>query len=157
MRKILPVLLLCLVSFSVFSQTCEEREKKLLGGLGSFSAAMVYNTYLAIGSISDNYVNKGYDEAKVNALLEEQKNLLDRLVKVLEDLKKDKTLDADDSAYTDNLASILKGLKKQSQQALDYVKDKKDTTAIAYDITRKKNWKEISLLLGLGDPADDED
>ena len=85
MRKNIIFLFLLTVSISSFSQTCEQRESKLLGAVGGFSAGTLYNSYIIIGMIWDGKTN--YDTANANKILGEQKNLSESLVETLEELK----------------------------------------------------------------------
>ena len=48
MKKIILICTLAILSLNSFSQTCEEREEKLLTTIGGVSATMLYNTYVLI-------------------------------------------------------------------------------------------------------------
>lgn len=136
--------------FSGFAQTCEEREDKVLDVLGGFSAGLLYNTYGLIGSIADGYAHDAYDLQSVNELLDAQKKLADNLVKVLDDLTNGNFLkDKKDGDYADSVINILKGLKKQAQLFQDYAKNSNSQKHYDYEDQRKKNWKDISKLMGI--------
>lgn len=160
MQRFATLTVLLMLSIGCFSQsgsstttttkTCDERDLKLREALGSSSAVIVYNTYLAIGSICDNYVYKGYDEKKVNELFDEQKELLGTIDNVFNKLLDEKILvKKDDVAYTQELSSVLKGLKRQMELFQEYMKDKTDARTTTYDNQRKKNWDKIARLIGI--------
>lgn len=114
MRKHIIALVLLFASVSSFSQTCEERENKLLEGFGGFSTGMLYNTYGFIGSISDGYAHDAYDPLTISDLMDAQKKVADNLVKVLEELKSGGYLkDKKDQDFADSVINILKGLKNR--------------------------------------------
>jgi len=150
MKKILISFCLLVTSFTGFTQTCEEREGKLLEAVGSFSAGLLYNTYGVIGSIADGYAHDAYDLQTVNDLLDAQKRLTDNLVKVLDDLKSGNFLkDKSDQDYSVSAIDVLKGLKKQAQLLQDYAKTSNKQKQSDYEDQRKKNWNDISKLMGI--------
>ena len=152
MKKLFLFLCIILLLNTAYGQTCEEREKELLTTIGSFSAGYLYNTYGMIGSISDGFVHDAYDAETVNDLLKAQNNLLDHLTNTMEKLVKGQFLtDSVDIRYAGSAALVLKGLKKQSELLMEYVKNKSKQKSDAYDDQRNRNWKEISKLMGLKD------
>jgi hypothetical protein len=150
MKKLFITLCLFTVSSGGFSQTCEERESKLLEAVGGFSAGMLYNTYGLIGSISDGYAHDAYDALTINDLMDAQKRVFDNFVKVVEELKNGGYLkDTKDQDYAVSIINILKGLKKQAQLLEDYADNKSRQKQEAYDAQRKQNWSAISKLMGI--------
>ena len=150
MKKYIIVLFLLIATISSFSQTCEERESKLLEAFGGFSAGMLYNTFGLIGSISDGYTHDAYDAVTVSDLVDAQKKLADNLVKVLEGLKNGGYLtDKKDQDFAGSVINILKGLKKQAQLLEDYADNKNRQKQEAYEEQRKQNWSAISKLMGI--------
>jgi len=150
MKKHIIVLFLLTASISSFSQTCEERENKLLEGFGGFSAGMLYNTYGLIGSISDGFAHEAYDPLTVSNLMDAQKKVADNLVKMLEDLLKGGYFkDIKDQDFAGSLITILKGLKNQAQLLEDYSDNKSRQKQDAYEDQRKQNWSAISKLMGI--------
>jgi len=150
MKKVIIGILFLSFSLAIYSQSCERREGKLLEAFGSFSAATMYNTYSSIGSIGDGFGCEVYKSETVNDLLTAQKNLIDNLVKVIEDLINGNFLiNQSDMDYANSTIYALNGLKKQSQLMLAYVKSKSQEDLKAYDDQRKKNWKDISKLMGI--------
>jgi len=53
MKKIVLICTLAILSLNSFSQTCEEREEKLLATIGGVSGTMLYNTYVLIDVAKD--------------------------------------------------------------------------------------------------------
>lgn len=152
MRKTIILLLFLIVSINSFSQTCEERESKLLEAVGGFSAGMLYNTYGLIGSISDGFAHDAYDPLTISDLMDAQIKVADNLVKVMEELKNGGFLkDEKDQGFAGSVISVLKGLKKQAQLLEDYANNKSRQNQDAYDGQRKQNWSAISKLMGIAE------
>ncbi len=150
MRKYIIVLFLLITSINSYSQTCEERESKLLEAVGGFSAGLLYNTYGLIGSISDGYTHDAYDALTISDLMDAQKKLSDNLVKMMEELKSGGYLkDKKDQDFAGSVINILKGLKKQAQLLEDYADNKSRQKQEAYEEQRKQNWSAISKLMGI--------
>ncbi len=150
MKKIIFAIFILTTSFNSFSQTCEEREDRLLEVFGGFSAGLLYNTYGLIGGISDGYAHDAYDAVTVSDLMNAQKKVADNLVKVLEDLKNGGYLkDKKDQDFAGSIINILKGLKKQAQLLEDFADNKTRQKQDAYEVQRKHNWSAISKLMGI--------
>ena len=155
MNRILTLLLAIAFNISAFSQstttkTCEQRAVKLRESIGTISAGLIYNTYLALGAISDAYVYKGYSVEKINMLFDEQKAFLARIDGAVSKLVTDQSLtDPDDVHYVQDISSILKGLQKQMEYFQDYLKDKTAARTTTYDNQRKKNWDKIARLMDI--------
>ena len=132
------------------SQTCEEREKQLLSTVGSFSAGYLYNTYGVIGSVSDGFGNNVYSTETVNDLLEEQKKVLDNMIKSMGTLVEGGFIkDSSDISYIRSSISLMKGLKKQAELMQEYAKRKTQSRLNEYDEQRRKNWKDLSKMMGI--------
>jgi len=152
MKRILSFLFILFITANVFSQTCEERNEKLLQAVGSFSAATLYNTYATIGSISDGFGKDVYDALTVGNLMDAQKKLMDNLAGVLNRLVEEKTaVTASDIHYCQNAVTILEGLKKQATLLDDYANTKRQNKLSEYDDQRRKNWSAISKLMGIAE------
>lgn len=152
MKKIIMGTLLLLFSVPSFSQTCEEREDKLLESFGSFSAGFIYNTYGLIGSVTDGYMKDAYSDETLNDLMKAQKSVLDNLVSVLTKMIDEKTLKDDaDVNYCNKAISIMKGLKTQAELLQEYARKRNRDSQNAYDVQRQKNWKDISKLMGIAE------
>lgn len=150
MKNLLFSIGILLISVNIYSQNCEEREGKLLEAMGSFSAAAMYNTYGAIGSIADGFGGEVYKAEMVTSLLNAQIALCGNLIKVMDSLKTGKILTAQsDQNYSTDVIAILKGLKNQASFFLDYVKDKAQQKMDDYSAQRDKNWKDLCKLMGM--------
>lgn len=150
MKKIFFALLVLIISVNSFSQTCEEREDKLLSAVGGFSAGLLYNTYGLIGSVADAFGKDAYSAETVTDLMNAQKNMADNIIKMLDGLIKDNALkDENDKNYVIATKDIIAGLKKQAEILADYAKTNSSQQQRAYEQQRQKNWKDISKLMGI--------
>lgn len=150
MKKIFFALLVLIISVNSFSQTCEEREDKLLSAVGGFSAGLLYNTYGLIGSVADAFGKDAYSAETVTDLMNAQKNMADNIIKMLDGLIKDNALkDENDKNYVIATKEIIAGLKKQAEILADYAKTNSSQQQRAYEQQRQKNWKDISKLMGI--------
>jgi hypothetical protein len=150
MKKIICTFSILLISITSFSQTCEERESKLLEAMGSFSAAAMYNSYGVVGSIADGFGGEVYKAEMVNSLLNAQIALCNNLVKVMDSLKTANILTTQsDKNYATDAIEIFNGLKNQANLFLDYIKDKSQQKMDDYSNQRDKNWKDLCKLMGI--------
>ncbi|HEV7781881.1 MAG TPA: hypothetical protein VGO58_11490 [Chitinophagaceae bacterium] len=150
MKKIILSVFLISLSFHGFSQTCEEREDKLLGVLGTLSAGFLYNTYGLIGSVADGFDHDAYNENTVSDLMNAQKKLADNMIGLLEKMITENAFkDKADKDYITASVAIIKGLKVQVELLLDLTRNKRQKSIKAYDEQRKKNWKDLSKLMGI--------
>lgn len=149
MKKLLLLCGIIAVTLSVKAQPVEEN-KKLLHAFTSFSAATLYNTYGIIGSIGDGFGADVYDAETTKNLLNAQKDLMDNLVKVLEDLKSSGALtDSVNINYATSSITIMKNLKEQARLMVEYALTKKRKILDAYEKLRTDSWKDISRLMGI--------
>nr|WP_294906287.1 hypothetical protein [uncultured Lacibacter sp.] len=149
MKKIIITLFLFTITYSSYSQTCEEREQELLQGFGAISATLVYNTYIAIGGQADG-LNKSNTPEKVKELMSEQISLMSTLVESMERMIKNKTIKSeDDINYSKQLIEILKGLGKQAKFLADYCDSRSIDDIKRFEEQRKINWGNISKYMGL--------
>ena len=150
MKRIFFFLTLSLIGLQGVGQDCEAREKRLLESLGSYTAVCLYNTYGVIGSITDGYMKDAYDDEMVNDLVEAQKTVIDNLSEAMNKLITDKMLkDPSDVEFGRGVIDVLKGLKKQAQLLLDYVKTRRQDKQNAYAQQRKENWSAICKIMGI--------
>lgn len=150
MKKIILSVFIVSLSLHSFSQTCEEREAKLLGVMGSLSAGFLFNTYGLIGSIADGFDHNAYDENTVTNLANAQKKLADNMIGLLEKMITENAFkDKADKDYISSSVAIIKGLKIQVELFLDLVKNKSQKNTKAYEEQRKRNWKDLSKLMGI--------
>jgi hypothetical protein len=148
MRKIF-LLFLLMLSLESFSQSCEEKETKLLQVVGGFSSALLYNTYGLIGSIGDAYVKDAYTAEMVESLMTAQQKMTGGLLLMLNNLVKDSVLKDADRDYAMRAVSILTGLKDQALLLQEYAHTSNEKKQQAYEDLRKKNWSAICKLMGI--------
>ncbi len=150
MKKPIIAFFIVTASLNSFSQTCEEREDKLLGMMGGLSAGFLYKTYGLIGSIADGYGQDAYSESTVTDLLDAQKKLADNMIVLLEKLVTENAFKKQaDKDYVISSVKIIKGLKAQAQLLQNLIKSKTQKNIAAYDEQRNKNWKDLSKLMGV--------
>jgi hypothetical protein len=150
MKKIIVDFILVTLSLNSFSQTCEERESKILSLVGGFSAGMLYNTYGVIGAIADGFTKDAYTQESVNSLMSAQKSMADNFIKMLEEnVKQNVFIKESDKNFIVATIEIIKGLKKQAQLLIDISETNSGKKKDAYEDQRKKNWAELSKLMGI--------
>lgn len=150
MRKMLICGLLMLSALVTIAQPADGSDKKMMQALSAFSAATLYNTYGLIGSIGDGFGSDVYDAETARNLLNAQKDLMDNLVKLTEDLTLSGTVkDSASLVYLRTATGIMKDLKEQARLMTEYTKDKKRKILDAYEKQRNENWKSISRLMGV--------
>lgn len=152
MKKIILICILAILSFNSFSQTCEEREEKLLTTIGGVSAIMLYNTYVLIDVAKDAFLKKIYETEKVTQVMNSQKGMFDFLIKTFEDNLKEKAFaKEDDKNFIESLTESIKGLKNQAVLLLKITEDNSASNTEAYTKQKEKNWTAISTLLGISE------
>ncbi len=152
MKKIILICTLAILSFNSFSQTCEEREEKLLTTIGGVSAIMLYNTYVLIDVAKDAFLKKIYETEKVTQVMNSQKGMFDFLIKTFEDNLKEKAFaKEDDKNFIESLTESIKGLKNQAVLLLKITEDNSASNTEAYTKQKEKNWTAISTLLGISE------
>jgi hypothetical protein len=151
MKKLITAFVLLLsMHFEGYAQNCEQREKQLLSAVGGFSAGYLYNTYGMIGSVSDGFGNNVYSIETVNDLMEQQKKVLDNMVKSMGALIEGGYIrDSSDISYIRSSVILMKGLKKQAELMQEYAKRKTQSKLNEYDEQRRKNWKDLSIMMGI--------
>jgi hypothetical protein len=150
MKKIFLVLLLLGQFISSTAQTCAEREEKLLGMAGAFSAGYLLNTYSVIGSIADGFAKDAYSSSTVVDIMNQQKQLADNITDVIQKMISGKFFkDEADVTYMKECLQLIKGLKAQAQYLREYAETSKEEKREAYSTQRNKNWKGISKLMGI--------
>lgn len=150
MRKLILLLFILITGTASHAQLTAAQESKMLQSMGGLSAAYLYNTYSAIGSVADGYSGGVYTEKETTDILDNQKQMCGNLIKMLQGLVDDKVLnDQRDVDFMKNTITIIKGLKNQAQYYEDYMANKNDERKTKYDDQRKENWNGISKVLGL--------
>ena len=57
--------------------------------------------------------------------------------------------DSSDISYIRSSISLMKGLKKQAELTQEYAKRKTQSRLNEYDEQRRKNWKDLSKMMGI--------
>ena len=150
MKKIILILLIAGLCSKAYSQTCEEREQKLLVVMGGFSAGYLYNTYGMIGSIADGFGHAVYETETVADLIKAQEKLAENIITLLEKSVTENVFASEtDKNYINSSVTILKGLKKQMSLLIVYSNNKSKKNLDALEAQRNQNWKDLSKLMGV--------
>ena len=148
-KSLITVLLLCLINvYNVKAQN----NTKVLEALGSSSAVLLYNTYICIGSIADNYAGEVYEEDYVVTLMNEQVDMIDALTSRLQNCIDDTSeghLSDEDKNFFKSMILILSYLKNQAQGFAEYAKTDSDDSLEKFDENRELAWENIAELLGI--------
>ena len=147
------LIILCLnFSSPALSQTCEERESKLLELNGSLSAGFMYNTYAVLGSLADGFGHEVYDKETITDLMTAQRKMVSNMVEVLEKSIAEKLFVAkDDRDFTSASIVVVKSFITQVDLFLKYVQNRSQKNLNAFQAERTNNWKQLSKLMGIDD------
>lgn len=148
MKRLLVLFLLVFGLQPLTHAQCDVNVREAFGGI---SAISLYNTYITVGIIADNYSNETYDANKVVTFMDEQIGMIKSVNEMLSKCTKPtKTgLTADDCEYIKKMIKCLEYLQNEAQGLKDYVNSNSDTDLTHFDTNRKKAWEMISELLGL--------
>lgn len=140
---------LLLVLFTSFATPAIAQESgNMLEALGAVSAQSMYNTYLAIGAVADNYASEGYDAETVTTLMDEQIGLLSKVNGYYKGLLSGTTLsNADDRTFIRNVQKTNEKLALMASTLKAYVNGTGE--ADAFQDARTATWTDISKLLGI--------
>lgn len=127
----------------------EDLNYKALEFIGLVTTQHIYNTYLCIGSVMDNFVSEGYTAETTGTILDEQVALTGQLIEELKKLKNDVVTVKSDRTAIETMITILGGLKKQAEYGKLYSTSKDTDDASKFDEQRKENWEAISKFMGL--------
>lgn len=148
MKKFLLLVLLSVGLGQASQAQCDLNVREAFGGI---SAISLYNTYITIGIIADNYSNETYEASRVVTFMDEQIGMIKSVNEMLSKCTKpSKTgLSADDCEYLKDMIQCLQYLQNEAQGLKDYVNSNSDADLTFYDTNRKKAWEMITDLLGL--------
>jgi len=118
---------------------------ELIGMLGGQS---VYNMYLVIGAIADNFASGTYEAETAEQLLDVQVLFSERIAENFRTLLSEQELVESDKEVLNDMLKIYSGLQKQAKFAKAFINGDEDA-ATDFESQRKKNWAAISDLLGL--------
>jgi hypothetical protein len=116
--------------------------------IGMLGAQSVYNMYLVIGAISDNFVAGTYEASTASELLGIQVAFAERAMVKFEELVDKGELTAEDEEFIGDMIVIYKGLQKQATYGKEFVEGD-GVAANKFATQRKDNWAKITKLLDL--------
>lgn len=141
--------LLCgiVLSLNSFSQ-CDENVRAAFGGI---SAISLYNTYITIGLIGDNFANETYSAEKVKGFMDEQVTMINSVYDMFAKCQEASPtgLSEEDVVYLKSMMLCLKHLRNQAQGLGNYVQSNSDDDLKQYSENRDSAWTLIEELLGL--------
>jgi hypothetical protein len=150
MKKFILVFGILALSYSSQAQTCEEREGRLLEVMGTLSAGFLYNTYALLGAIADGHAHDAFSNESATDILNAQIQLAENITGMLEKTIREKAFkEKKDEDYITSCITIIKGLKSQADYLVGLVKNNSQKNTNAYEDQRKKNWKDLSKLMGI--------
>lgn len=120
----------------------------LLEAVGGLSAAYIYQTHQAIGTLYDAKSEELYDVKKCTQMLQVMMNLTAMVDKQLTALGKTSLSDADKKSIT-QLHSINKLLLKQGEELKEFWETEDEEHETKYEEHRKKSETLITKVLGI--------
>jgi DUF1680 family protein len=123
----------------------ESSNLELIGMLGGQS---VYNMYLVIGAIADNFASGNYEADTASELLDVQVLFSERIAEKFRTLLSEQELVESDKEVLNDMVKLYTGLQKQAKFAKAFIGGDEDAAA-NFEAQRKKNWADISALLGI--------
>ena len=127
----------------------------MLEAFGGTLDMLLYNTYLAIGSVGDGFEHEAYDAATVGQLMDEQVASLSTVNAQLEKLDDMLVLeDESDRAFVRDAMRTMDDLGTMARSMKTYAGSLEGADAEAFQSARTSAWDRISALLRLG--AEDE-
>ncbi|MCG3165172.1 MAG: hypothetical protein POELPBGB_00934 [Bacteroidia bacterium] len=149
-NKITSLLLTSLLFLNL--ATAQTGKDAALETLGSSSGLLLYNTYLAIGAVSDAYVGECYKAELTIQLAQEQINTADLLIEQYKMLSASGFLtDPSDISFVEEITATFGHLKNQAVNLKAFAETGSATSQNDYEYNRGKAWEKISKLLGLGE------
>jgi hypothetical protein len=116
--------------------------------IGAMGATQVYLSYAYIGAIGDGFVNKSYDAAKVQELMNEVSGMSQHLVQQLEKVNAGELTDEDRQAIT-QMIEINTLLKREADALVAFSKKPTTQSAESFESVRREVWPKIAKLLGI--------
>lgn len=126
----------------------KEDNTPLLTAMGAYSAGYILSTQEAIESAIELHSNKVISKDDVKMKLSVQKSIAEMVASQSEDLLKSKILDPEtDQIYVADLVKILKGISKEADAYLNYIKNADANAKKEYDTVRAEVRKKIATAL----------
>jgi hypothetical protein len=148
-RHILLTLTMVLPAFALSAQS-SDKENTFLETLGAASGIMIYNTYVAIGSIADGYEYEAYDSAEVKVFMDEQAGAMQNMATQYQALLDSGYLEAqEDQEFVSELIVTCRLLSDQAGALTQYALTQSDDVAQAFQDYRSEAWQKIAYLLDI--------
>lgn len=129
----------------------------VLESFGATLGVMVYNTYLSIGALADGHGCDAYDTPTIQALMDEQVGMIDRVLESLDKARRPEALeDSEDRAFVDQAILALRDLRTVATKLKLYVESDSEIVLRDYNDARASAWTRIEELLGLGETEGQE-
>jgi hypothetical protein len=120
-----------------------------LSALGATVALSSYNTYTAIGAMSDGFVNGTYDAPTFTNLMNEQVRILGNVqTQINELLASGYALSDGDRVFFQDYATLLGTYQDMCNASLAYAESGNIEDAELFDSHRATAWDQLSKLLG---------
>lgn len=146
MKKIFSI---SIITLFIFSASAQEDKAPALETIGAASGLLLYNTYLAIGTISDAYKGECYDAELASELAREQINSIDFLIKQYKTLLASGFVESqEDKSYISEMVVTFGYLKNEATHINAYIQSGAESDLEKYEYNRNEAWKKISQLLG---------
>lgn len=142
--------IVCFLLLGIQPLLAQKGKDTALKSVGAFSAIVLYNTYLAIGSIADAYEYGAYETEYVEELMQEQVATMDNLSETCDELLASGFLtDEADVHFVEEIQYALSLLKEQASALDYYLKADSEEAGSAFQEARSSAWEKISELLGI--------
>jgi hypothetical protein len=151
MRGLRPVILSASLLPAVPTASAQiASDDAMLEAFGASLGMMLYNTYLAIGSVGDAYEAEAYDAATVTALMDEQMNSMSTVGGQLRQLDDVLVLeDEADRVFVRDAVLVIDDLNSMARHMKAYANSLATADADAFQSARSGAWGKIAVLLGI--------
>jgi hypothetical protein len=147
MKNIIPLLLSFVLIFN--TAIAQTGKPVALETIGASASLLLYNTYVAIGAVSDAYAGECYKADIVAQLAEEQINSSETLIQQYNTLIESGFLvDPLDKQYLEEIVITFGYLKNEAIYLKALSESGSASDIEKYESNRAKAWEEISRLLG---------
>jgi hypothetical protein len=151
MRYAIPLCIIAL-AFTPSYTAAQDGKAIALETLGATTGMSLYNTYITIGSMADQYGCACIEDTLAIQIADEQIGAIDDLISHFNDLLSSGYIDdpADVSFLNESIAAFNM-LRAQAVALIDYINYGEDYYADIFDEKRNAAWDMISSLLGFED------
>lgn len=149
MKKLTLLLSILCLAFGLNAQNCKGKSAAL-EVMGGTSGIAVYNTYLVVGLVADNYSEEVYDADRSTQLIDEQIGA----IKVIEDqfkaLQESGFLtDPSDVQYVKGIIDAFSLVKEEAVALNNYIDSGSQADLDDYSAAREEAWAAVKELLGI--------